>query len=701
MTPLAYASRNAVTYATRELRRKSISHQIEQLFQQANKFLQTGEADSAEAVCAEALDQHPEDANFLCLSARALLKLERLEEASARIEHALSIFPEFGRAHEVRGDLLLAKGELPAGAEALQQALKLDPKRQHTRMKLGQVLLALGRVDEARELQGEIMESSQDNKDIAKAGELEKEEKFGEAEKLYRQILTRHPDNVSAMRLWAALGIKQKRHAEAEVLLQQAVEVAPGFGRAWIDLYTVQIEQEKFDEAIESAKKYIKLEPRLATGHILLASATAATGRHHDAVELYDHALEIAPDHVGALCGKGNVCRTIGDHDGSVAAFRRSIKANPLHAEAYWSLANLKTFRFEDSEVDDMLALVGNERIPPEGQVQLNNALGLEFDGRKEYDRAFEFIDNGNKLRREQEFHDRVENEEKIDNSIEIFTQQFLEDNAGHGDPEPAPIFIVGLPRSGSTLIEQILSSHSRVDGTHELRDLDVTIRSIGNIGGPGTRYPKTVANIDEDEFKRLGNMYLERTRRFRGEGAFFTDKNPNNFAHVGLLDLILPNAKIINARRHPLDSCFGSYKQLFAKGQPFTYDLSEVGDYYLNYQRLMDHWHDVLPGKVLDVHYEEVVADLEGQVRRILEYCGLGWEESCLNFHESSRSVKTASSEQVRQPIYSSSVNSWRHYEQHLDPLIEMLEPLLAELPENDRPASLGGPTAAGEGEP
>ena len=686
---------SAVTYAGREIWRRSISHEIGHLFQQARKFLQTGEAESAEAVCAGVLDQYPEDANFLCLSARALLKLERFDEASARIERALSIFPEFERAHEVRGELLLAKGELSAAADAFQQTLKLDPKRQQTRMKLGTLFMRMGRVEEARALKGELKELSQDNEEIAKASELEKEEKFAEAEKLYRQILTRHPDNVSAMRLWAGLGIRQKRYADAEVLLRQAVEVAPGFSRAWADLVTVQHEQEKFEDAIESANRLIQLDPRVANGHLLLASASASAGYHQDAVESFDSALEVAPDHVGALCGKGHVYRTIGDQDGAIAAFRRSIKANPLFAEPYWGLANLKTFRFDDSEVDDMLALIGDVRIPPGGQVELNNALGLEFEGRKEYDRAFEFIDRGNKLRREQEFYDRVENEDMIDTLIEAFSRRFLEDKMGHGDPEPAPIFIVGLPRSGSTLIEQILSCHSRVEGTHELRDLALTVRSIGKICGSGARYPKNVAHIDEDGFKCLGSEYIERTRRHRGSHPFFTDKNPNNFVHVGLLHLILPNAKIINARRHPLDSCYSSYKQLFAKGQPFTYDLVELGEYYLQYQRLMDHWHEVLPGSVLDVNYEEVVADLEGEVRRVLEYCELGWEDTCLRFHESTRAVKTASSEQVRRPIYKSAVNTWRHYEPHLGALIEVLEPLLMDLPENDRPTCLGGPAA------
>ena len=693
--PLACVSPNTVTYSDRVFRRRSIPDEIahKEQFQNALTFLQTGDVESAEAVCAALLQQYPEDANFLCLSARALVRLGRFPEANSRIEQALSINPEFAIAHEVRGECLFAKGEVSGAAEAFQQALTLNPQRQQTRMKLAQSLLHMGRVDEAQAIETEIRQASQDNQDIAKAAELEKEGKQEEAENIYRQILTRHPDNVSAMRLWARLGIVQEKHASAEKLLLQAVKVAPGFGRAWADLCTVQYEQEKYNDVIDSAKRLINLSPRAPEGHIWLASASASAGNHREAVESFDNAIRIAPNHVGALCAKGHACRTLGDQEASVAAFRRSIDVNPLHAEAYWALANLKTFRFDDQEVDDMLKLLGDERIPPEGQVQLNNALGLEFEAGNDYERAFESFDRCNVLRREQEFYDRVENEEQTTLSIEAFTEQFLADNAALGDPDPAPIFIVGLPRSGSTLIEQILSSHSRVDGTHELHDLSATIRRNHKLVSPGNRYPTSIANIKAGGFKRLGGEYMERTRRHRGDSPFFTDKNPNNFVHVGLLRLILPNAKIINAGRHPLGSCFGCYKQLFAKGQPFTYDLVELGEYYLQYQRLMDHWHKVLPGSVLDVRYEEVVADLEGQVRRILDYCELDFEESCLRFHETDRSVKSASSEQVRQPIYTTAVDTWRHYEHHLGALIEVLAPLLKKLPVSDRPGSLGGP--------
>ncbi len=639
-------------------------------FQEAQRLLQGGEAGPAEAICADVLSGQPDDANFLCLSARALVKLGRHQDAEERIERARELYPEFARPHEVRGELLAEQGQVHDAVDALRRALELDPKRQNARVRLGQLLLILGEVDEARALKSEFMELDQDNRDIARASELEKQEKFAEAEKIYRGILTRHPDNVAAMRLWARLGIQEKRYSEAEVLLRQAVKVAPGFSGAWSDLCGAQFEQEKYDDAADSARVLARLRPGSAEGHVWLAAVTAAAGSHADAVRHYDEALAVEPDHSGAMCGKGNALRTVGDRDGAIAAYRSSIEARPLYAEAYWSLANLKTFRFEEREVQAMLGMLDDDRVEPEGQVQLNNALGLEFEARGDYGKAFEFFDRASMLRREQEFYDRVENEERTDLAIEAFSREFLDGNAGNGCPDPAPIFIVGLPRSGSTLLEQILSSHSQVDGTHELADLGRVVRSRPVLVDPPPRNPASIVPLDPQNFQHNGA----------------------NFVHVGLLHLILPNAKIVNARRHPLDSCFGSYKQLFAAGQPFTYDLVELGEYYLQYRRLMDHWHEVLPGKVLDVHYEEVVTDLEGQVRRILDHCALQFEAPCLRFHETERSVKSASSEQVRRPIYSSSVNLWRRYEQHLDPLIETLEPLLAGLPEADRPARLGG---------
>jgi hypothetical protein len=293
-------------------------------------------------------------------------------------------------------------------------------------------------------------------------------------------------------------------------------------------------------------------------------------------------------------------------------------------------------------------------------------------------------------LRRKAEDYDPVETETRIDGNIEIFDQEFLDKNTGYGNDDGSPIFVVGLPRSGSTLIEQILASHSMVDGTHELHDLMNVAKGIRQRVKvkKNARYPETLLDLSPGDWQEIGADYIESTRKYRSGAPYFIDKNPNNFTYIGLIRLALPNAKIINAKRHPLDSCFGSFKQLFASGQQFSYDLVEVGEYYLQYDRLVSHFHEILPGFILDVQYEQMVADLDNQVRCLLNFCDLPFEEACLRFHETERAVKTASSEQVRRPIYSSSVNLWRNYEQHLEELIDVLQPLLEVMPETDRPS-------------
>jgi hypothetical protein len=347
-----------------------------------------------------------------------------------------------------------------------------------------------------------------------------------------------------------------------------------------------------------------------------------------------------------------------------------------------------------------MHRMVDEKHLPDEPRVNFFLSLGKHYENEASYDTAFEFFRRGNDLRRGNEIYDPVQTQVIHDRIINVFTKEFFEAHEGFGDPDPSPILVVGLPRSGSTLIEQILASHSMVEGTMELPDLSRTIGELNKRAGSAGKhkggserrieYPEALLALDPEQAAALGKGYLEGTLRYRSGKPRFIDKMPNNFPSIGFLQTILPNARVINARRHPLDSCLGSYKQLFFKGQSFTYDQFELGDYYLQYQRIMDHWHEVLPGKVLDVHYEHMVADQEAQTRRILDYLGLPFEEQCLRFYETERAVNTASSEQVRQPIYTKAVHFWRNYEHHLGELIETLEPLLLQLPPEERPRSL-----------
>ena len=524
--------------------------------------------------------------------------------------------------------------------------------------------------------------------EIREAKELYESGKPAAAEKIYRDILKRDPDHVEAARLLAGIAVEKDRYRDAEVFLRHAAQVAPDYGRIWIDLTNVLREQDKLDDALDCALKVLELAPDKAESNMLIASVFGAMGRYEDAIASYEKALVISPGRSGAMNSMAHHLKTIGRQDDGVAMYRKAIAAKPDHAEAYWSLANLKTFQFDEHEVTAIQKLLEDDEIPDDSRVQLHNALGLHYEAGKKFDQAFSHFEQCNLLRRQYEIYDSAESETGIDQIIEIIDEEFIGKREGLGCNDDSPILVVGLPRSGSTLIEQILASHSLVDGTFELSNLPRVVKRIRRFSKKRASYPKNLLELSGEHWSRIGGDYIESTRKFRADAPYFIDKNPNNFIFIGLLRVALPGAKIINAIRHPLDSCFGTYKQLFASGQPFSYDFFDLGEYYLQYQRVMDHWKQVAPGFILDVRYEDVVGDLEGQIRRILDFCNLPFEEDCLRFHETERAVKTASSEQVRQPIYSSSVNLWRNYESHLSELIQILEPVLRSLPTGEQPS-------------
>jgi len=615
--------------------------------------------------------------------------------AREQIEGAIRQYPDFADAHVTFGDLLFVQGHTDAAIEAYKQALRLDPSRSDVRGKRDRILEMAtdsgdGSTEPSRPAEDSPRRRMAFQDEIAKALRFENEGEQNKAEDIYRDILKRDPDHVEATRFLARIAVKHDRYKEAEVFLLRAVKNAPDYGRAWVDLCNVQRELEKFDEAEKSANEVLRLGPDIAESHMVYAGVVGMAGRHEEAIESYRKALEIDESKVGAISSIAHLLKTIGRHDEAVAKYRESIVRDPAYTEAFWSLANLKTYDFEDSEIEMMEGLLADESLKDESRVHLHNALGFAYEAREDYDRAFSNFDQCCTMRRQAESYDPVQTEHLFDHTIAMFNDEFFSARSGCGCDDDSPIFIVGLPRSGSTLLEQILSSHSEVEGTHELSDLSRVIQITRRETRQRTPFPEVCQSLEPADWSRIGEYYVERTQRFRSGSSRFIDKNPNNFTSVGVIALALPDAKIINARRHPLDSCFGTYKQLFAQGQPFSYDLNELGEYYLQYQRLMGHWHEVLPGKVLDVQYEEVVGDLDTQVRRILDYCGLPFEEVCLRFYETERAIKTASSEQVRRPIYSSSVNLWRKYESHLGELIQVLEPLIKDLPEADRPKPL-----------
>jgi tetratricopeptide (TPR) repeat protein len=662
-------------------------NRLRQSFENALQELRAGQHARAASICEDALRSFPDDANTMCLAAKAYLALRQFEHSERHATAAMRRFPGFAAAHDVYGDLMLATGRAGRAIEAYEKALRLDPARPVT----------LAKIDRARQVANTVNGGAAGEKrtprthmafeqEIREAESLQQAGDVNKAEDIYRGILKKDPDHVEAARLLAGIASLNKRFREAEVFLLRATSLAPNYVRAWVDLVDAQREQEKYDEATKSAEQLLALEPDKPESHMVYAGIVGVAGRHEEAVAAYRRTLELAPQKAAAMCGMAHHLKTLGERQEAIAQYRACIAARPDHAEAYWSLANLKTFRFEQAEVAAMEALVRDGALPDEDLCMLHNALGLEHEARGDFDTAFANFERCNKLRRTHESYDPVDTETTHDRVIRFFDETLLAQGAGAG-LHPVPIFIVGLPRSGSTLIEQILASHSQVEGTHELSDLSKVVRSFRS--RRNEVFPQTLSGLKPEGWARLGRDYLERTQKHRSGAPFFIDKNPNNFVFAGLLKLAIPNAKIINARRDPADSCLGSYKQLFASGQPFTYDLTELGEYYLQYQRLMEHWHRVLPGFVLDVHYEQVVADLESEVRRMLDFCGLPFEENCLNFHQTRRAVKTASSEQVRRPIYSSSVGIWRNYENHLGELLHILKPL----PDPAPPTDEGGP--------
>lgn len=648
------------------------------VFDEAIALIDAGSLGEAEAHCRRVLEQYPRDVNMLALLGALLLKLNRPAEAEACLRKAIAEAPTFAKPHEDMGRLLVQQNRCAEAVTYLQRATHLDPKLEQAWFSLGKALAVLGRGQEADAAFEKSFALSPERRFLALAAEHQKEGRTEEAEHLYRRVLRHNTQNVDAMRLLALICAGSGREAEAESLLHKAISLAPDYVAALLDLGQMRREQDRYREALECFDRAIALDPDNAQANYLRGSALAPAALTHQAIEAYRRCLQLRPDHIGALLGLGHMLKTVGSYRESIESYENCIRHRPDLGEIYWSLANLKTYRFEDAKVEEMERRLRTGGLTAQSEVNFRFALGKAWEDRGDFERAWHFYSTGNEKQRSEVSYDPVHTESMNDRLIKVFSADFLDSQQGAGHPDRAPIFILGLPRSGSTLLEQILSSHSQVEGTSELPYVGKIATWLSRNRQEGINYPEAARELAAGDFARLGRDYLEFARMHRHSGApRFIDKMPNNFPNVGLIALMLPQAKIIDARRHPLDACFSCYRQLFAKGQAFTYDLTEIGEYYLQYQRMMDHWAEVLPGRVLTVQYEEVVSDLESQARRILEFCELPWEDACLRFYESDRPVRTPSAEQVRQPIYDKSVGHWRHYAQHLDELVAVLEPI------------------------
>ena len=651
------------------------------LFDEALELINAGDPVAAEKLCREAVERNPKDVNMSGLLGAVLIKRRRLDEAEQVLKRTIALAPTFAKAHEDLGYALLEQERYEEAVEVLQKAARLDPKLDAARFNLGKALASTGRGKEADAAFEASFELSPERKKLALAAKHHQEGRIEDAEQLYRQVLNNNPRNVDALRMLAMVAATAKRYDDAERLLRKAVGIAPDFLTAVVDLGRVLKEQDRFEEAIDCFKNAIAINPNNPHTHFLLASAYSPAALNHEAAREYRRALDLAPEHPGALLGLGNALKTIGKQDEAIKAYRDCIRVRPDNGEIYWSLANLKTYRFSDEQIADMAARVDNpEGLTDQSEVNFLFALGKAHDDRQDYDKAWRYYARGNGKQRMLAQYDPVQTETINDAIVEVFDKALLEEKAGKGCPDRAPIFVLGLPRSGSTLVEQILASHSQVEGTSELPYLGRVAMSLNRNRADGVNYPEAVRELEAAHLTALGEDYINYAQLHRTEGKpFFIDKMPNNFPTIGFLNLILPQAKIIDARRHPLDACVGNFRQHYAKGQTFSYDLTDLGEYCLQYLRMMDHWHQALPGRILTVQYEELVTDFENQARRLLDHCELPWEDACGRFYETERPVRTASSEQVRQPIYTGALNFWRNYERHLDELIEIVEPVRA----------------------
>ncbi len=621
-------------------------------YQESLAALKSGNAEQAAALCKQTLINTPESLPHIKLLGHALSTLKQFPAAEQCLRQGLSIAPEEPSLHDELGSVLAQTERMTEGIECFRKALALSPNIK-TRKKLVSALSFTGQ-------------------DL-------------EAENVLKVILQEVPDDLEALNFLAmSYQAQNKQVLDSEALLRKACGLKPEFHQAWKNLAALLIDQHRWLDAIEALERVCQLQPNDASSRANLGHARSRNGDIQAGLSDYEQALQLNPNSAGVHMSRAHLLKTLGRQQDALAAYRQAIAIKGDLGEAYWSMANLKVVKFTPEDIDNMQRQVQQETLSETARVHFLFALGKAYEDQKDYPQAWSHYHEGNQRQRSLVDYDPVEHKVLLENMKRIFTPEFVAEKNGVGSASQAPIFIVGLPRSGSTLIEQILASHSQVEGTEELHHISSIAHSTGKYRRDAARYPHTLTLLENRDYAAFAQQYLKQTRQYRVLGKdCFIDKMPNNFAHIGWIKLLFPNAKIINTRRFPLDSLLGAYKQLFAKGQAFTYDELELSEYYQDYVDIMAHWHQVFPGEILDVHYELHMDNFESQVRRILDYCGLEFEENCLHFYKTERAVKTASSEQVRQPIYKSALGLWKHYAEHLDTWQEDLAGVIDELPE------------------
>ncbi len=614
----------------------------------------------------------PENRDALYACAHAQRRLGEVGAALETLGRLERLHPRFSRSHQERGFCHIALKQAPQAIEAFQRAVSISPALPASWSMLEGLYRMTGQSAEAARAGAQLARLRALPPEVVTANTLFSDGELARAEELVRAFLLQHGHHVEAMRVLAHIAMAQDLHGDAQVILEGILELAPEDHSARFDYAQTLLKRQLYPEAERQAGKLLAAEPAHRGYRTLLAMTQVGLGRHERALTLYRELLAGAQQPAELHLSIAHLLKTLGSTEAAVAEYRLAAGARAAYGDAYWSLANLKTYRFTDEELERMIAAESAPSTAAEDQYHLCFALGKALEDRERFEPSFRYYSRGNALQRASSGYRPEPIERNTLLQIECCTPPLFARLRGGGAPDADPIFIVGLPRAGSTLIEQILASHSQVEGTRELADV---ARMVAELHGRDSRYPAILSKMSAEDFTALGQRYLSDTRAYRlNARPRFIDKMPNNFRHIGLIHLMLPNAKIIDVRREPMACCFGNFKQLFAQGQEFTYGLEDLARYYRTYLQLMRHWDAVLPAQVLRVQYEDVVDDLQGSVRRLLEFCGLAFEPACLTFHRTERSVRTASSEQVRQPIYREGLSQWRHYEPWLGPLREAL---------------------------
>lgn len=624
-------------------------------------------------VAADALLRRaPDDRDALYVRAHAQRQLGEVAAALETLTRLERAHPRFSRLFQERGYCNVALKNSSEAIAAFERALSLSPVLPASWSMLDGLYRMMGRTTEAAQAAAQLRRLQDLPQDIVRANALFADGDLQRAEEICKSYLLQHGHHVDAMRLLARIAAEGDFLDEAQTLLEAVIDLAPEFYAARYDYAQVLAKRHLYLKANKESETLLAIEPLHRGYRTLHATSLVGLGKYEQAIETYRQLLIGAHQPAEVHLSIAHVLKTLGRKEAAISEYQKAAAIRLDYGDAYWSLANLKTYRFADDEIDDMVAAESAPSTRVDDRYHLDFALGKAFEDRHQYARSFEYYRRGNDLKRREVGYQPAQSERNTRLQKETCTSALFASHRDSGAAARDPIFIVGLPRAGSTLIEQILASHAEVEGTHELADVP---RFVAELNGRHSRYPAILSNVPGTEFRRLGEKYLSDSQVFRQRGRpRFIDKMPNNFRHIGLLHLMLPNAKIIDVRREPMACCFGNFKQLFAQGQVFTYGLEDIARYYRTYLDLMRHWDAVLPGRVFRVHYEDVVDDLPGLVRRLLDYCELEFDAACLEYHATERSVRSASSEQVRQPIYRDGLSQWRHYEPWLGDLRKSL---------------------------